>query len=92
MPATALRQERLEARVTKAQKSLFQRAAEILGRSLSDFVVSSAQEAATRAIQERSVMTLTERDQQAFVSALLNPPAPSARLRQAAQRHGTFAR
>ena len=92
MRASTQRQERLEARITKQQKTLFQRAAELLGRSLSDFVVSSAQEAATRVIQERTVMTLTIRDQQAFVSALLNPPAPSARLRQAAERHRSFAR
>lgn len=92
MRASTQRQERLEARITKQQKTLFQRAAELLGRSLSDFVVSSAQEAAMRAIQERTVMSLTARDQQALVSALLNPPAPSARLRKAAERHRSFAR
>ncbi|MCC6848014.1 MAG: DUF1778 domain-containing protein [Deltaproteobacteria bacterium] len=92
MRASTERQERLEARITKQQKALFQRAAELQGRSLSDFVVSSAQEAAMRAIQERTVMSLTARDQQALVSALLNPPAPSARLRKAAARHRSFAR
>lgn len=35
-----------------------------------------------------SVMVLTDpRDQAAFVDALLNPPAPGRRLRQAVRRH-----
>jgi uncharacterized protein (DUF1778 family) len=32
-------------------------------------------------------MTLSVRDREVFVSALLNPPAPGARLRKAARRY-----
>ncbi|MGH6959741.1 MAG: DUF1778 domain-containing protein, partial [Dongiaceae bacterium] len=42
------RAERLEARISRDQKTLFQRAAELQGRTLTDFVVSSAQDAAVR--------------------------------------------
>ncbi|HUA63881.1 MAG TPA: DUF1778 domain-containing protein [Verrucomicrobiae bacterium] len=42
--------ERLEARITSAQKEILQRAAEIEGRTLTDCVVSSAQAAAMRVI------------------------------------------
>jgi uncharacterized protein (DUF1778 family) len=79
--------ERLEARISREQKELFQRAADIQGRTLTDFVISSVQEAAKRAIQEHEMMILSVRDQEVFVEALLNPPNPSEKLRSAAQRY-----
>ena len=82
---------RLEARVTPEQKELFQKAATILGRSLTDFVVSSAQEAAVRTVRERQILTLGEKDRQAFVSALLDAPEPGPRLRKAARRYAKAA-
>ena len=79
--------ERLEARISREQKELFQRAADIQGRTLTDFVISSVQEAAKRAIQEHEMMILSVRDREVFVEALLNPPNPSDKLRSAAQRY-----
>ncbi|MGA7178242.1 MAG: DUF1778 domain-containing protein [Thiobacillaceae bacterium] len=81
------RSARLEARVTKEQKSLLQRAAALQGRSLSDFLVSSAQEAATRVIQEHETIRLSRTDRTAFILALLNPPAPQVRLAKAAKTY-----
>jgi uncharacterized protein (DUF1778 family) len=78
---------RFEARLTPEQKSLLLRAATLTGRSLTDFVVTSAQEAAARTLREHEAMTLSLRDRQAFVAALLKPPAPGPRLRKAAQRY-----
>ena len=78
---------RLEARISPEQKQLFERAAELQGRSLTEFVVRSTQEAAQEAIREHELMTLTARDTKAFVNALLKPPAPSARLKRAAERY-----
>ena len=85
---------RLEARVTDDQKALFQRAADLTGRSLTDFVVSSAQEIATRTVREREVLTLSGLDRKVFLDALLNSqfsilnsPSPSQRLRRAASRY-----
>ncbi|MBW4613520.1 MAG: DUF1778 domain-containing protein [Desmonostoc vinosum HA7617-LM4] len=79
--------ERLEVRVTKEQKELFQRAAEIQGRTLTDFVISSVLNTAKQVIHEHEMMILTKQDQEVFVTALLNPPEPSAKLRDAAQRY-----
>lgn len=79
--------ERLEARISREQKELFQRAADIQGRTLTDFVISSVAEAAKRAIQEHEMMTLSVRDREVFVEALLSPPDPSDKLRAAASRH-----
>ena len=78
---------RLEARLTDEQKALFQHAADLTGRSLTEFVVSSAQEIAARTVREHDVLTLSGRDRQFFVEALLKPNPPSKRLRQAARRY-----
>ena len=81
------RAERLEARVTKEQKALFVRAAELQGRSLTDFLVASAQAAAMETVRTHDAMRLSERDREAFVSALLTPPSPARTLEQAAKRY-----
>ena len=78
---------RLEARITADQKALFQRAAALLGRSLTDFVVGSAQEIAARTVREHEAMTLGALDRETFVAALLEAPAPGKRLRKAAERY-----
>ncbi|MDO8674425.1 MAG: DUF1778 domain-containing protein [Dehalococcoidia bacterium] len=89
MKATAASQkrERLEARITTEQKALFQRAASLTGRNLSDFVISSALEAAAEAIRSHQIMELTARESEAFASALLHPPEPNETLREAAGRY-----
>lgn len=81
------RNARLETRVSSDQKSLFQRAATLSGRSLSEFVIDSAQEAATRIIKEHEVIRLTLDEQEAFVTALLAPSVPGSRLSQAARNY-----
>ena len=81
------RSERLEARITAEQKALLSRAAELSGRSLTDFVINSAQTAARDTIRDYENMTLSERDRQAFVAALLEDAQPSERLRRAADRY-----
>ena len=81
------RPERLEARVSKAQKELFVRAAELQGTSLTDFLVASAHEAALETVRAHDALRLSERDRQALVSALLAPPAPAKTLQQAAKRY-----
>lgn len=78
------RAARLEARISVKQKAVLQRAAALSGRTLSEFVVASAQDAASRVIQEHETIRLSRVEQIAFVSALLKPPAANARLRQAA--------
>ena len=83
----AAKRERLEARVSPDLKALLQRAADLQGRSLTDFVLESARHAAEAVIHEHEVITLSARDSRAFVEALLNPPAPNERLRAAFARY-----
>lgn len=86
-PEKPSRGERLEARITAEQKTLLSRAAELSGRTLTDFVVSCAQAAALKTIRDHETMTLSERDRHAFVTALLEDAEPSERLRRAADRY-----
>jgi uncharacterized protein (DUF1778 family) len=88
--ALEARNKRLEARVTPAQKALIERAAALSGRTVTDFVVSSAQAAAEETIRTHEIIALTARESAAFVEALLNPPAPGENLRAAAQRYKEF--
>ena len=78
---------RLEVRVSAAQKCLLQHAAALSGRTLTDFVVTSAQDAARRVIAEHESIRLSPEEQQAFVQALLQPPEPNARLKRAAKAY-----
>lgn len=78
---------RLEARLTRKQKALFQHAADLTGRSLTEFVISSAHEVASRTLREHEVLTLNGRDRQVFVNAILKPVSANMRLRQAARRY-----
>lgn len=82
----AIRTERLEARLTTEQKKKIEEAASIRGISISDFVITSAHEAASRLIRENEVLTLSERDRKTFFDLLLNPPKPNKRALAAAKR------
>ncbi|MBE0474150.1 DUF1778 domain-containing protein [Rhodoferax sp.] len=84
------RSSRLEARISHEQKALFQQAAMLSARSLSEFVVASAQDAANRIIEAHETIRLEREDQIRFVQTLLNPPEPNARLRQAALQYRTL--
>lgn len=77
---------RLEARLPADVHALLKRAAEIQGRTLTDFVVSAARDAACRAIEENGILRLSLADQRRLATALLNPPKPTAALRRAARR------
>lgn len=86
-PHGRVRGERLEARVTADQKSLIERAAALQGRTVTDFVLTSVQEAARRAIEEHQRLDLTVRDSEAFVDALINPRPVNDRLRETVRRY-----
>jgi uncharacterized protein (DUF1778 family) len=75
---------RLEARISQETKALVQRAADLEGRTLTDFIVASVQTAAYQVIQQHQTLKLNIEDGEAFVDALLNPPEPNDALKSAA--------
>jgi uncharacterized protein (DUF1778 family) len=72
----------IEAHFAPETMDAIKRAAEIQGRSVSDFA-AAAEEATARTIQLANVIELSPEDQQ----AILNPPEPSPALRRAFQAH-----
>ncbi len=77
---------RLEARLPADVHALLKRAAEIEGRTLTDFVVSAAREAAYRTIEETEIIRLSVEDQRQIAEALLHPPEPTSALKKAFRR------
>jgi uncharacterized protein (DUF1778 family) len=87
MAHDAQRTSRVEARIAPDSLEIIRRAAEIQGRSISDFIVAAAQEAAQRTIAEIEVLRLSRQAQEQFANLLLNPPAPTPALARALERH-----
>jgi uncharacterized protein (DUF1778 family) len=83
MPKSTTRSERIEARIMPDALAVVRHAAELQGRSLSEFVVAAAEEAARKTIEDTQVIRLSVEDQQRFVDLLLNPPPPAPALQRA---------
>jgi uncharacterized protein (DUF1778 family) len=81
------RDQRLEVRVTPDQKKIIDLAARVQGRTITDFVITALQDAAQKAIEENTVWRLSQDQQKAFVDALMDPQAPSQKLRAAYKRY-----
>src|SRR3990167_8287675 len=79
--------ERLEARITSDKKSVLKNAADLSGRTLTDFVIHSAYEAAKRVIEEHQQLHLSIADRKVFIQALLNPLQPTDNLLKAAKKY-----
>jgi len=87
MKRESLPTARLEARLPHDVMARLKRAAEIQGRTLTDFVVAAADEAACRAIQETDIIRLSIEGQRQIAAAILNPPAPTPAFKRAAKRY-----
>jgi len=80
------RTARIEARIAPDTLDAIRRAAQIQGRSVSDFIVAAAQEAAQKALVEVEIMRLSREAQETFAALLLDPPAPTDALMRAFER------
>lgn len=89
---TSMQTARLDLRLDPERKHLIEQAASLLGQSVSAFTVSSAVREAGEIIERFGMLSLSDRDRDAFLAALDNPPKPNARLRKAFKAHGKTAR
>jgi len=78
---------RLDIRITPDQKDLVERAAAVSGLSMTNFAARCIEQAARWTLQDYEEMTLTRRDSEAFVEALIKSSTPSRRLSSAAGRY-----
>lgn len=81
------RSKRIEARIKPDTLLLVQRAAEMQGSSVSDFVVAAAEGAARKALEDAHSIRLSVEDQRRFVELMLDPPEPSTALLRAKEAH-----
>jgi uncharacterized protein (DUF1778 family) len=78
---------RIEARVSIEAKALIQKAVDIEGGTLTDFIAKSAQIAAQKAIESHQTLKLGIEDSRAFVDAILNPKEPNDALKKAVKQY-----
>ena len=79
--------ERMHLRLDTRSKRKLERAAAYEETTISRFVLRNAVAAAERVIEARERIVLPATDWDAFHDALLDPPAPNAALKRAAQRY-----
>ena len=82
-PSTRPQSARLEARISPDLHAVVKRAAEIQGRTMTDFVIHALQSAASHAIEQADQVRLAVADQEAFANALISPAKPNAALKRA---------
>lgn len=74
--------DRLDIRLPKFQKELFEKIALIQGVTLTDFIIKSAVQAAVDEIEKVKTLTLSMEGQRAFVDALDNPREISESIKE----------
>ena len=79
--------DNIEMRVKPSDKERISRAAELTGVKLTTFVRASAAREAERVLREHQTTTLSERDRQALLEALDNPPPPTPAARDAVRNY-----
>ena len=90
--AESNRTSRVEARIAPDALALVRRAAELQGRSLSDFLVAAALKDAQRTIEDAQIIRLSVEDQQRFADRLLSPPRVAPAMERAMEaRHRLIA-
>ena len=79
-PAARAESARINLRTSPEATLLMERAEVIMGITVSDFVVPTTNDAASRILTQRDILTLSDRDRDAFLDALENPAEPTQAL------------
>ena len=87
MRSAPVKSARLDTRVTPDLLDQIRRAAEIQGRSVSDYVAATMQAAVHRDIAEVEIMRLSREASEKFAAALIDPPPINDALKRAFANH-----
>lgn len=84
MPAAVTSSEsaRINLRTSPEAKALIERAAAIMGSTVSSFMLQNAYEAARRIVADKDTLILSQQAFEAFVATCENPPEPTEALRK----------
>ena len=85
--AQGTKNTRLDLRLRSEHKRLIEEAAHLSGQSISAFVAAAGVREAEQIVERFSNLRLSNRDRDAFLAALDNPPKPNAKLRKAFREH-----
>jgi uncharacterized protein (DUF1778 family) len=86
-PTAQIKRGRMHLRLDDKTKRKLERAAAYEETSVTDFVLENAVAAADRVIEAREKIVLTAKDWDIFYDALLDPPPPNKKLKDAARRY-----
>jgi len=79
------KRDTLNLRIKPELRGLIDRAAELLGKNRTDFVLDAARHAAEDALLDRTVFVMNPKAYAEFLKRLDAPPRPNARLRRTLQ-------
>ncbi|HMM63688.1 MAG TPA: DUF1778 domain-containing protein [Mesorhizobium sp.] len=90
MPATATRSARLGLRATPQQEAVLRRAAEVTHKSMTDFILDSAYQAAEQALLDQRLFVVSGEQSQALLELLDRPAQDNAGLRDLFSRRAPW--
>jgi uncharacterized protein (DUF1778 family) len=85
MPAKAsqsTKRESLNLRIRPAERGLIDRAAQLTGKTRTDFVLDAARRAAEEALLDRLIIRVDRKAYDEFLARLDAPPQPNERLKR----------
>ena len=81
---------RVTARLPASVKDTLQKAADLTGATLNQFIIQAAVKEAQKVINTEQVIHLSLQDADRIFSLIENPPTPNNHLKEAIQRHQAF--
>lgn len=81
---------RVTARVPVSVKEKLQKAADLTGATLNQFVVAAAVKEAMEVIKQQQVIDLSSLEGKKILSLIENPPEPNEQLKEAIANHRDF--
>ena len=79
--------ERINFRLSPAQKQMIEQAAACSGQSLTDYAIMTLCNESSEILKQEQLTILTHRDRDTFLNALDNPPAPTDKAIAAARKY-----
>lgn len=88
METQLIKDERVELRISSAEKKIFQKAQKLSGdKSFSSFIVRIVKKEAEEIVAKNDRIIVTERDRQIFFDAVFGDIEPNQNLLEAAKRY-----
>ena len=86
-PSTSIaKRETLNIRIKAAERGLIDRAAELTGKTRTDFILEASRQAAEAALLDRTLFVTSAKAHAEFLARLDAPPAPNARLERSLRK------